>query len=100
MPYKEASKQYEWVKRAREKKRKQLQELKTGKSCKKCKQLFPHYVMHWHHRNKEEKEFEISRAVRDNISWIKIMLEISKCDLYCANCHSIVEWQERYGLEE
>lgn len=87
---------YEYVKEARAKKRKDLQELKDNKPCVRCKNTFPHYILEWHHRIKKEKLFKISNAVRNNISWEKILVEINKCDLLCSNCHAEVEYLHRY----
>ena len=39
-----------------------------------------------HHRNPEEKEIRLSNMTRH--SWDKIINEVSKCDLLCANCHN------------
>ena len=72
---------YEHVKRAREKKRLQLQALKDGKPCTRCEQVFPHYQLDWHHEEREGKEFTISRAMRDNVSWKRIFEEIAKVRL-------------------
>jgi hypothetical protein len=39
----------------------------------------------FHHLH--DKEFEISQMVRDGISLKRIMTEIDKCEILCANCH-------------
>lgn len=35
----------------------------------------------------DDKEFEISKAISRNINLQRILAEIEKCDLICANCH-------------
>jgi len=40
----------------------------------------------FHHRNEEEKEFNIS-ASSGQRAWDKLVEEAKKCDLLCANCH-------------
>lgn len=44
-------------------------------------------VLEFDHRNKENKVTEISRIVRKRVSFKKLVIEISKCDVRCANCH-------------
>ena len=45
-------------------------------------------IFHFHHKNKGQKEFEISKRVFDG-NWERVLLEIKKCLLLCANCHAI-----------
>lgn len=61
-----------------------IEDYKKHNKCKKCG-IAKFYILDFHHRNSEDKEFEISR-MRD-YSLEKIQLEIDKCDLLCANCH-------------
>jgi hypothetical protein len=42
-------------------------------------------ALEFHHRDPEEKDFEIG-STRGK-SWSSIKAEIDKCDLLCANCH-------------
>lgn len=35
------------------------------------------------------KEFNISYKLGNGLSWIKLMKEIDKCEVRCANCHKI-----------
>ena len=44
-------------------------------------------VLDFHHRNPKEKERGVSQLLLYRIE--KIMEEISKCDVLCANCHRI-----------
>lgn len=67
--------------------------MKDGKPCSRCKVCYPHYVLEWHHKNRENKLFNISLAARNNISWERIHKELEKCELLCSNCHAEVEWQ-------
>ena len=47
-------------------------------------------ALEFHHRNPKEKEVNIGAITR--IGWGKerILKEISKCEVLCANCHRIV----------
>lgn len=53
--------------------------------CSDCGLKYPYYVMDFDH--KENKVFNLNQAKRKGIN--KIKLEISKCDVVCANCHRI-----------
>ena len=53
--------------------------------CYKCKENHP-ACLAFHHRNPSKKSFNIGCSlVRYSIK--KIMKEIAKCDVLCANCH-------------
>jgi hypothetical protein len=63
-----------------------FEDYKKDKCCSRCGDL-RWYVLEFHHRDGVDKEDEISRMVFNKRSVDKIMLEIAKCDLVCANCH-------------
>jgi hypothetical protein len=46
--------------------------------------------MHFDHRPGEVKEFNIGHQVTASMS--RILAEIKKCDLVCANCHAERTW--------
>jgi len=54
--------------------------------CKKCGEKDP-VVLEFDHRDPKEKEFCISNGLRSVPSVERFKLEISKCDVLCANCH-------------
>lgn len=62
--------------------------LKT-KPCMDCGQRYPSYVMDFDHREPKLKISTISKIIRDMWSKDRILSEIEKCDLICANCHRI-----------
>ena len=53
-----------------------------GGKCSICSYDHP-AGLQFHHRNPREKEFEIS----SRMSWVRIVEELKKCALVCANCH-------------
>ena len=57
-----------------------------GGSCTGCNEVTLPAVLEFHHRDAKEKEFGISRdgMVRP---WEKILAELAKCVMLCANCH-------------
>lgn len=58
--------------------------------CKRCGVRYPPYVMDLHHRDPETKNFGIGKSVLRSESTMRAELE--KCDVYCANCHRIIEF--------
>jgi len=60
--------------------------LLKSKPCTDCKQCYPSYVMQFDHvPDLGIKEFEISNGANHPID--KVILELTKCELVCANCH-------------
>lgn len=51
----------------------------------------------FHHRNPEEKLFNISDVPNTVMSKKKLDAEMVKCDIICANCHLKFHWGERQG---
>jgi hypothetical protein len=66
--------------------------LKTGKPCTDCRVVYPYYVMDWDHLS--DKKFQLSRI--RYCSKERILAEIAKCELVCANCHRIRTWNRRH----
>ena len=63
-----------------------LDALKAGKPCADCKVEYPPVVMDWDHvPERGQKAFGIGRMSMFKIE--RILAEIAKCDLVCANCH-------------
>jgi hypothetical protein len=112
MPYKDPEKQkaaqkawydknknltYERSKQTREKRKEIIREIKESSPCVDCNISYPYYVMHFDHLDSKTKIDKISNLVQ--VAGIKIALdEINKCDLLCANCHSIRTWKRQHGL--
>ena len=59
----------------------------AGGCCVKCGYDKNLAVFNFHHRNPEEKLFTIDSRQLYAKSWEILLLELKKCDLYCANCH-------------
>lgn len=68
-------------------------EIKASNPCERCGGYFPPFCMEFHHGD-DNKEVAISRLISNKASWSRIMAEIKKCDLYCANCHKIESFSE------
>ena len=65
-----------------------LIEYLSDKSCIMCGNSDPR-VLEFDHLDPNVKSFEIARAIHNTISWDKILVEIEKCQILCANCHKI-----------
>lgn len=64
--------------------RQRLRDIKDSTPCADCNIQYPYYVMDFDHR--ENKSFNIS--VGANLYGLeKILAEVAKCDVVCANCH-------------
>lgn len=94
----------EWYRRNREKsilkaseRTKQIKvwfaEIKSKLKCERCGENHP-ATLDFHHVDEAEKEIEVSAAVfRGNKK--KILAEIEKCIVLCANCHRKHHYNER-----
>ena len=59
---------------------------KEANPCADCGRYYPYYVMQFDHIGKDK--FRIVSHMR-NYSMERIMAEIAKCELVCANCHAV-----------
>ena|SRR3990167_3197649 len=55
--------------------------------CTDCGQIFPWYVMEFDHRDGKQGSRCVTQYRR--YSRKRLLLEIAKCDLVCANCHAV-----------
>ena len=62
-------------------------ELKS-KPCADCGETFPSYVMDFDHRQRHEKVDQVAMLV-SSLSMRRLLTEVEKCDVVCANCHRI-----------
>lgn len=78
---------YKYVKGAVGRRKKWIDtNFKIGKPCSDCGVCYPPYVMDFDHLPGTNKQFGIGSGVLRN-GKKKLALEISKCELVCANCH-------------
>lgn len=81
------TKNYYTIKIRRYRMKQEAVTLKGGK-CSVCGWSGNIAAFQFHHRDPSKKEFGISTSPK--VSWEKYWAEIEKCDLVCANCHSIL----------
>jgi len=56
-------------------------------------------ILQFHHRNRDDKSFNISDVVRKASSIKQITNEIQKCDVVCVNCHAKRHWRETHKTD-
>lgn len=66
-----------------------------SKPCTDCGSSFNPWQMHWDHLR--DKEFNISSGMF-RYSWERVLLEIAKCELVCANCHADRTYKRNAGI--
>lgn len=74
----------------------EVREIKAARGCSLCGFSHPD-ALHFHHQDPDKKEFNVGDAARKGLGMERIMSEIEKCDVVCANCHAILEAQKRQG---
>ena len=99
----------EWAKRNKDKlykyKKEYIKKLKTkliqdkGGKCQKCGIEYDgtnSCIFDFHHRNPEEKDFNLNLAYLNKYGKDRIIKEAEKCDLLCSNCHRL----EHFGVTD
>ena len=70
-----------------ENRRRWLVEYKKTLSCIRCIENHP-ATLTFHHKKSSEKSFEIGNAIGLGVSLKRLVAEIEKCEVLCANCHA------------
>jgi hypothetical protein len=91
---KNAKRKMTWQQRRRDELRQWWNELRATKSCARCGERTPE-CLEFHHVAPEAKDVEVSRLVANGASRKRILAEIARCEVLCANCHLIHHWNER-----
>ena len=87
MPYKNIQDRYDRQQLHRDKNFARMWELLINSSCKDCDSADPR-VLEFDHLG--DKKFNVSKAIGNSTrSWKTIEKEIAKCEIVCANCHTI-----------
>jgi hypothetical protein len=63
-------------------------------SCIKCGENHP-ATLEFHHKSGLTKDRDVAIMVNDGCSKEKIMNEIRKCQVLCANCHRKIHWRNK-----
>ena len=81
------AKRREKVKADRRSHVKWMDSLKEGRPCADCGLTYPPYVMEWDHLPGTEKALVLADTRRSAHARKRILDELAKCELVCANCH-------------
>ena len=81
-----AKRTYEFQKRRRFERKKKFV-LSKGGCCSKCGYDKSLRALTFHHREPEKKEFNLTARELGMMSEARLLNEVNKCDLLCANCH-------------
>ena len=79
-------KTYSKVKQRKNQLKEWLESYKSNLKCEICSEDHPATIQ-FHHKDPQEKEIEISKTVNQGWSKERILSEIDKCQVLCANCH-------------
>lgn len=60
-----------------------------GSECYICKKHFPNSVYDFHHLDPQQKDFSLGEK-NSTVKWEKVIIELDKCILVCANCHRLI----------
>lgn len=88
MPYTTADGRLGWKARRRE----LLNQMKMERGCADCGYNAHPAALQWDHRDGADKDRAASaggRAFALGWAWERILAEIAKCDVVCANCHAV-----------
>ena len=89
---------YRYVKPCIERRKLWVESFKADKPCRRCGNTYPPVAMDFHHRDPSTKSFTIGHGVYRH-SKTDVLAEISKCDIYCSNCHRVIEAELRRRVE-
>ena len=59
-----------------------------GGKCEHCGYNHNYAALSFHHKNPQEKSFQLDLRQCSNNSWEKLMTEVKKCQLLCLRCHA------------
>jgi hypothetical protein len=70
-----------------------LREYKRTLACGMCRENHP-ACLDFHHRDPTQKDFRISALGCMGWSKERVLAEIAKCDVLCANCHRKLHYDD------
>jgi hypothetical protein len=83
----------DYVAKNAQRKRQWFKEFKSTLQCKVCGET-RFQCLDFHHRDPKEKEIGICKMIQRKFSIEKILKEMEKCDVLCANCHRMEHYTE------
>jgi ribosomal protein L32 len=74
-------------------------EMKAATPCADCGHFFHHAAMTWDHIPGVPKLADIANLVKGGMRR-KFFIELTKCELVCANCHAVRTWSRQRGVAQ
>jgi hypothetical protein len=65
-----------------------IQKAKEGKRCADCGRVYPPWVLQFDHLDAADKEAAVANMAGRGVSVARVLSEIAKCEIVCANCHA------------
>jgi len=81
-----------WQARRREELRAWMRTLKAELACARCGERALE-CLQFHHSDPQSKDLDLSAAVTNGWAKQRILDEIAKCEVLCANCHLKHHWR-------
>ena len=89
-----AERKIAWQARRRSELRAWLDDLRAGLACESCGETAT-ACLQFHHVDVSQKDIEVAKVIANGWSKARILREIAKCRVLCANCHLKLHWEER-----
>lgn len=65
-----------------------------GNKCSRCNNQYHPAVYEFHHLDPETKDRDPSKMLQ--LKWSRVVAELDKCVLLCANCHRLTHHEDKY----
>lgn len=65
-----------------------------GNRCSRCGNQFHPAVYEFHHLDPKTKDKDPSKMLQ--LKWSRVIAELDKCILLCANCHRLTHHEDKY----
>jgi len=88
-----ASRKIQWQARRRNELRLWWRGLKASKQCERCGESDP-VCLHFHHVDPAKKAITLADAIPNGWSRSRILAEVARCRVLCANCHAKCHWED------
>lgn len=92
------AKQKQWVRDRYQSINEWWNQYKSTLSCEQCGESHPG-CLDFHHLDPEVKEGNLSEAVANGWGKDRILAEVDKCMVLCANCHRKLHWTEKHNVQ-
>ena len=68
--------------------RETIENAKKGEKCADCNKAYPPWKLQFDHLDPASKDGSLANMVARGVSVARVLSEIAKCEIVCANCHA------------